>query len=549
MDAVGRAQIIWAETKDLRVPAGGDPGTLSALRRHLGAIAREEEKGFSRFEPLPARDDLSFAQDVADCAAAAEAATPDELKNLRAIVWPSADGKTLNADELKPPPPWDDAAHETFKLIGRYMVDGREVSAFSRTVASGETAPRFTSLVTGTGLPPGTGVYVPPATVRRPVSPAATKKAFWLTMVMLAVFVGACIWSLSVGSVTHSAQRLFAASLADPNSCLTTIDPGNPATLYGAPRAWLVTPTGPGECLKKWEDATTSALSASNRDWWSKIKIWLAGFTVSDVGRAFSLRIPTLVMMASFVLLAIAAGLGVLGRPLGLFIDNRNRLSLTRIQFAIWLVILMGGIASYALFNVGFWAEDLNRIHEGLAYLGDAGKVDQKLTGWSDKLSSLLDFLPKMDAALWALIGITGGTTFISSLLVQASATAGQGGTVVPARRTRVVSNPDPTDAALADLVYGETEEDAGVVDATRVQTIAVTGVLAALYVNLVLEAAGRIGGLTAMEAVNTGTQVFASMPPAGTTFLWLLGLSHGTLIAGKLFGAYKAPAAPAPTR
>jgi hypothetical protein len=51
------------------------------------------------------------------------------------------------------------------------------------------------------------------------------------------------------------------------------------------------------------------------------------------------------------------------------------------------------------------------------------------------------------------------------------------------------------------------------------------------------------------MEAVNTGTQVFASMPPAGTTFLWLLGLSHGTLIAGKLFGAYKAPAAPTPTR
>ena len=247
MDAVGRAQIVWAETKDLRVPAGGDPGTLLALRRHVGAIAREEEKSFSRFEPLPARDDLSFAQDVADCAAAAEAATPDELKILRVIVWPSADGKTLNADELKPPSPWDGAAPETLKLIGRYTVDDREVSAFSRTVAPGDTAPRFMSLVTGTGLPQGIGVYVPRATLRTPVDPRATKKAFWLTMVMLAVFAGACIWSLSVGSVTHSAQRLFAASLADPNSCLTTIDPGNPTTLYGAPRAWLFTATGPGD--------------------------------------------------------------------------------------------------------------------------------------------------------------------------------------------------------------------------------------------------------------------------------------------------------------
>jgi hypothetical protein len=63
----------------------------------------------------------------------------------------------------------------------------------------------------------------------------------------------------------------------------------------------------------------------------------------------------------------------------------------------------------------------------GSRLLGDTGKMDQKLTGWSDRLSNLLDFLPKMDAALWALIGITGGTTFVSSLLVQTSANAGQG--------------------------------------------------------------------------------------------------------------------------
>jgi len=40
-----------------------------------------------------------------------------------------------------------------------------------------------------------------------------------------------------------------------------------------------------------------------------------------------------------------------------------------------------------------------------------------------------------------------------------------------------------------------------------------------------------------------------SSMPPVGATFMWLLGLSHATLLSGKLLGAYKAPAAPAPTR
>lgn len=542
MDAVSRAQIVWAETKDLQVADGGDPATLSALRRQVAAIANEAEKSFPRFEPLPARDDANLAAQVADCAAAAETPTPAELKNLRAIVWPSADGKTLNQAEVKPPAPWDTAAPETLKLIGRYRIDGRDVSAFSRPVEPGEDAPRFVSLVTGTGLPAGTGVYVPRPVPRKEVNPRAAKTAFYLAILMLVVFAAACIWSLSVGNATRAAQKIFAGTVSE-NACPTSIDPNNAGTLYGAPRAWLFTGTEPGECVKAWTAATAAALDTSGRDWWSGLKRTFAKLTVSDAGRAFSLRMPTLLMMASFVLLAIAAGIGVLGQPLGLFIDGRNRMSLTRIQFAVWLVILVGGIASYALFNVGFWAEELNRIREGIAYLSGAGKADQKLVGWSDKLSALLDFLPKMDAALWALIGITGGTTIASSFLVQGGAPAA--GTDTPKRKVLTVANPKPEDAALADLVYGETEEDAGVVDATRVQTLAITGVLAAIYVNLVLEAADGIGGLSAVDAVTSGQQVLASMPPLGTTFLWLLGLSHGTLLGGKIFSAYKTPKAP----
>jgi hypothetical protein len=544
MDAVSRAQIVWAETKDLRVAEGGDAATLSALRRHVAAVVNEAEKSFLRFEFLPARDDELLATDVADTAAAAEAPTPENLKNLRVLVWPSADGKTLNQVEVKPPAPWDTAAPDTHKLIGRYQIDGRDVSAFSRLVAQGEDAPRFVSLITGTGLPPGTGVYVPPAAPRKQVSPRAARTAFYLAILMLMVFAAACIWALSVGSATRAAQNLFTSSIAEA-ACPTKIDPSNAATLYGAPRAWLFNGAVPGECLKSWTVATAAALDTSDHDWWSGLKRKTARWTVSNAGRAFSLRMPTLLMMASFVLLAVAAGIGVLGHPLGLFIDKRNRMSLTRIQFAVWLVILIGGIATYALFNIGFWAEELNRIREGIAYLSGAGKADQQLAGWSDKLSALLDFLPTMDYALWALIGITGGTTIASSFLTQTGTPATQTGTVLAPRKVRTISNPDPKDAALADLVYGETEEDAGVVDVTRVQTVAITGVLAAIYVNLVLQAADGIGGLSAVGAVTSGQQILASMPPLGTTFLWLLGLSHGTLMAGKLFGAYKAPAAP----
>ena len=542
MDAVARAQIVWAETKDLHVPTGGDRGTLSALRQQVAAIASEADSAFSRFEPLPARDDELFANEVADCAVAVEAPISDALKNRRVIVWPSADAKTLNTDEAKPPAPWDIRANDTH-LIGRFNVVGREVSAFSRPVLAGEDAPRFVSLVTGTGLPPGIVVYVPRVASRTAVNPRATRAAFWLAIVMLALFAIACVWSLSVGSATHSAQQRFVASLPNATSCGTSVDPSDPATLYGPPREWLLAPAGPGQCLGLWRQATAAALDTSNRDWWSGVKMWLASFTVSDTG-AFSLRMPTLVMMASLIMLAVAAGLGVVGRALGLFIDQRNRMSLTRIQFAVWLVILIGGLASYALFNVGFWGEELSRIGGGLAYLSDSAKADQRLAGWVNKLSSLREFLPSMDTALWMLIGITGGTTVVSSFLKSDSGIIGSPTeVVVPQRRVRNLVNASPKDAALSDLVYGETEEDEGVVDATRVQTLAITGVLAAIYVNLVLESAEGIGGLTATESVTAGKQVFATMPPISATFLWLLGLSHATLIGGKLFGGYKSPA------
>lgn len=542
MDTLTRAQIVWTETKDLQVPEGGDPATLSALRRQLAAIANEAAQAFSRFEAIPARDDELYGRDVVDCGMASEGAPASALKNVRVIVWPSADGKTLNKDELKPPPPWDMAAPESLELIGRYKVDDHDVSAFSRSVVAGEDGPRFVSLVTGTGLPPETNVYAPRAMGRRPVDSRTSRIAFRLAIATLFLFAVACIWAVSVGSFTRSAQNIFVASMDSTSTCPTAIDPANAATLFGAPRQWLPTAAGASECMTRWREAIVKALASNDDDWWTSLQTWFAKRTVADAGQAFSLRIPILLMMLSLVLLAIAVGLGVLGRAFGLFIDKRNRMSLTRIQSAVWLVILMGGLAAYALYNVGFWAEDLNRIRGGLAYLADAGADRTLVTRWAETLSKLVDYLPKMDAALWALIGIAGGTTIISSLIVQPgtpTTPSGETRPMLPARRTRVLSNKDPKDANLSDLVYGETAEDEGVVDSTRVQAVAVTGVLAAIYVNLVLEAGEAIGGLTAAEAVRAGAQVFAEMPPVGVTFLTLLGVSHGALLGGKLLGAY----------
>jgi hypothetical protein len=146
-----------------------------------------------------------------------------------------------------------------------------------------------------------------------------------------------------------------------------------------------------------------------------------------------------------------------------------------------------------------------------------------------------------MDAALWALIGITGGTAVVSSMIMNPGAPGapGAGTQVLRARRTHVAFNQSVDDAQLSDMVYGETEDDADVVDSARVQAVVMTGLLAAIFGNLILEAAGGIGGVTILAAARNGVQVFTGMPPAGATFLWLLGVRHGALLGSKLLGAY----------
>src|SRR5258707_850076 len=54
MDAVSRAQIVWAETKDLRVPAGGGPGAPFGLGPAAAALAPPAGQSVSRLSPLPA---------------------------------------------------------------------------------------------------------------------------------------------------------------------------------------------------------------------------------------------------------------------------------------------------------------------------------------------------------------------------------------------------------------------------------------------------------------------------------------------------------------
>lgn len=167
-----------------------------------------------------------------------------------------------------------------------------------------------------------------------------------------------------------------------------------------------------------------------------------------------------------------------------------------------------GGLREKRDIKIGRWRRDLGMKLRGSRLSRRYRQIDQKLTGWSDRLSNLLDFLPKINAALWALIGLTGGTTFVSSLLVQTSANAGQG--EQSSRRGERAWSPIRIRTMPPSLT-------SSTVKRKRMPASARSPLCQPRP-----RSRRAHGGLTAIEAVNTAT----SMPPVGTTFLCLLGLS-----------------------
>jgi hypothetical protein len=245
-------------------------------------------------------------------------------------------------------------------------------------------------------------------------------------------------------------------------------------------------------------------------------------------------------MMIALLLLIIAAGLGVMGRPLGILIDPRNRMSLTRAQLAVWTVILLGGWATFGLFNVGFAATDIRDLgqmafHEGQAALGDSN-VNTSAGGPLTDLAQRLFAFPSMDWALWALLGITIGTSALSALMLRPSGPPVNLKDGPQEKPTIVLENPRPDDATLADLVYGETSESENVVDANRVQYVGITAVLAGSYAHELFQSGLAIDGLRAVRAVELTAPIFAAMPPISPSFLSLLVVSHGALLLGKYY-------------
>ncbi len=188
-----------------------------------------------------------------------------------------------------------------------------------------------------------------------------------------------------------------------------------------------------------------------------------------------------LAVAALMAALAAVAGHGVTGLWRGVLIDDRHRVSLSRLQMLLWTVLVLSGYLAAALANIGRNAAEPMNV--------------------------------SIPSELWLAMGIS------TASLVAAPAALSykqrkQGGKVVHLR--------SEADSRFADLFHGEEEADGDHVDLGKVQMFLFTVVLILAY------------GLTLGDMFEDRTSAFTSLPAVDEAVVTLLAISHAGYLAKK---------------
>jgi hypothetical protein len=259
----------------------------------------------------------------------------------------------------------------------------------------------------------------------------------------------------------------------------------------------------------RWSGTTAVLIAAL-----AAIALWIGAGVGVDTPKAPSLQYQWLATMLTLVALCGVAGIFVNGRPDGVLIDDRHRLSLSRLQWVAWFVVLLSAYFVGTLLNVK--------------------------SGYANPF-------PTMQNELFALIGLASGSAVVSKMIVSqkkidptvpsvpaiapvaaVAAVPGDAGIPgaagVPGNVGKIDVNASSKEASWKDFYCGEEVVNRDVVDVSRLQQLVTTLLLVFVYIGFLwrdLDTAAFSGNLAAMPQVNAN-------------FIELLGISHAGYLAYK---------------
>ncbi|OAV51476.1 hypothetical protein A6U98_01435 [Rhizobium sp. WYCCWR10014] len=225
--------------------------------------------------------------------------------------------------------------------------------------------------------------------------------------------------------------------------------------------------------------------------------------------------VPTFVNLAGIwlgavLLLTVVAGVvgkGFYGSVLGVLIDSRNRLSLSRLQVLFWSVLVLSLFSVTSIFLVG--------------------------------ATGTVGALPQYPWAIWALLGISIGTTPLSGLILLSKSTQPP----QPNAEQSIMADPNSTNVgrvevnlsqngwSFLDFFRGEEVANRNEIDISRFQYFVITLVLMIIFVGLVTNELWTLQ--TAQDWLAWAKD--KSYPHLNETFIGLLALSHGSYLGMKL--------------
>ncbi len=263
---------------------------------------------------------------------------------------------------------------------------------------------------------------------------------------------------------------------------------------------------------------------------------WLFGWQVrAEEGlQAVSLGLSVTLTIASVVLLLVALGRGFTGRSLGALMTPEGRYSLALAQVTFWTVLIFSSVYIIAVFNDGIVAERMRDLAVLASSAADAQKPSSILEG----------IFPKLPGEIWAVLGITVASPFISALIKSGKRPEGTL-SVIESTQNKLgdfaVFNPSsglagPTTgtATIADWFTGEEAANQKSIDISRVQMVLVTATLLVTYGYAILALLRDISAPTIVAAIDTRGVLIESLPAVGVSMAGFLLFSHATYLVAK---------------
>jgi hypothetical protein len=207
------------------------------------------------------------------------------------------------------------------------------------------------------------------------------------------------------------------------------------------------------------------------------------------------------------IVVVMSIGSALTGHPTGVIINNRNMMSLSKLQMLIWTLVVFPALVTAAAAN---------------------------LVGIGDELASTGPLDINIPNELLAALGLAGASLVGSPVILNTKASSEAHPDELPSTTAQLGLQPSQVnangkvfaktsrdDAQWADLFRGDEVGNADTVDLGKVQQFFVTLLLAGIYLGSIAKIFDEDGAIQAL-------------PPLSEKFVWLLAVSHGTYLASK---------------